>query len=427
MSAIKPQTAADDLDPAVLDAVVQAFSAAGPGARIYVQGAGGEPLALRAALAAVPHLLNGATVTSSLLPGINGFDYSALHPGARLETFMLPAELREGFIAGRVIALPLPYSEIGGYLAGRDFDLAVVQTTAPDAQGRAGFGPCADFAAPVFARARRRLALVNPHLPDVRRGPRVDLAQAEHVAIVPGPFILGEAEVSEPILEAIAARVAELVPDGASLQTGIGGAPAAVVARLTDRSGLVIRSGMVTPGYQSLAEAGALDPVAEHITGLAHGPEPFLRWAAEHLVFAGTDQTLDVAALAALPRFTAVNSALEIDLFGQVNLEWREGRLFGGLGGAPDFARAARLSEGGRAILAFPATAKSGRISRIVPRLASPTVSLPRDLADTVVTEHGTAALRGLDMGARARSLIALAAPEHRDALARAWREMGPF
>ncbi len=415
-------------DPAVLvDPVAAAFAAAGPNPALYVQGAGGEPLALHAVLTAAPELVRGARLVSCLLPGVNRYDYAALDPTCRVETFMLPPQLRAGFVAGRVTAHGLAYSRIGPFLDAQDFDLAIFQVTAPDAEGRVGFGPSVDFPARVFAHARRRLAFINPELPDVAHGPRVPLAAIEHPVLAPGPFVVGEDEAPDATLEAIAARVAALVPDGAALQTGIGGAPAAAVGRLCGRRGLTIRSGMVTPGYQALAEAGALAEGAPHMTGLAHGPEAFLRWAGAHLVFAGADATHDVAALAATPRFTAINSALEVDLFGQVNLEWRGGQLYGGLGGAPDFARAGQASVGGRAILAFPAAARGGAISRIVPRLNAPAVSLPRDLIDTVVTEHGVAEVRGLDLNARARALIAIADPAHQDDLERAWRGLGPF
>jgi acyl-CoA hydrolase len=128
--------------------------------------------------------------------------------------------------------------------------------------------------------------------------------------------------------------------------------------------------------------------------------------------------------LAATPRLHALNSALEVDLFGQANLEWRGGRLASGLGGAPDFASAARRSEGGRAVLALPSSAKGGAISRIVARLEAPTVSLPRDLTDVVITEHGLADLRGSSLDDRAEALIGIADPAHRIDLAAAWESM---
>ncbi len=405
----------------------EALAAFSPGARVYIQGAGGEPLALREMLAAAPEALADVNLTSCLLPGMNEFDYVALNPTARLTTFMLPAASRASFIEGRVSVRPMPYSQIAADLAGDIFDLAIFQVTPPDAAGWCGFGPCADFAGLVFSRAKRRIGFINADLPRVGRGPRVRRDAIDIAIDARGPFITAAEEAPSAERAAIAALVAAHVPDGAALQTGIGGAPAAALASLIAHRGLVVRSGMVTEGYRDLALAGALAEGADHITGLAMGSRDFMGWAAGAFTFADAFTTHGAAALAATPRFTAINSALEVDLFGQVNLEWRKGRLFGGLGGAPDFARAARRSEGGRSILALPATAKGGRLSRIVPRLMTPTVSLSRDDADLIITEHGAADLRGADLHTRARRLIAIAAPDQRAGLERAWRGMGPF
>lgn len=414
-------TSDDDL------ARAEALAAFRPGARVYIQGAGGEPLALREMLAAAPEVLAGVSLTSCLLPGMNEFDYAALNPAVRLTTFMLPAACRASFTAGRVNVRPMSYSQIAVALTDDNFDLAIFQMTPPDAEGWCGFGPCADFAGLVFPRAKRRLAFINPGLPRVVRGPRVRREAIDIAIDAPGAFITAAEEAPSAERAAIAALVAAHVPDGASLQSGIGGAPAAALACLTHHRGLVVRSGMVTSGYRDLALAGALAEDADHITGLAIGSPDFMVWAAGAFIFADALTTHGAGGLAATPRFTAINSALEVDLFGQVNLEWREGRLFGGLGGAPDFARAARRSEAGRSILALPATAKGGRLSRIVPRLMTPTVSLSRDDADLIITEHGVADLRGADMQSRARRLIAIAAPDQREGLGRAWRDMGLF
>lgn len=398
-----------------------------PGMTVYLQGGVGEPLALRSLLQANPEVLDGVSMISCLLPGMNEFDYAALNPTARMTTFMLPAAARATFQAGRTTVRPLAYSQIPAFLAAQSFDLAIFQVTAPDTAGACGFGPCADFPAMVFAAARRRLGFVNPDLPDVFRGPRVRHDALDLTVTARGPFITAREDRPSPELDAISALVAQEVGDGAAIQTGIGGAPAAAVARLKDHRRLVVRSGMVTAGYRDLAKAGALDGAAAHMTGLAIGSPEFMTWAAGAFDFVDATVTHGAEALAATPRFTAINSALEIDLFGQVNLEWRDGALFGGLGGAPDFARAALRSPGGRAILAFPATAKGGSISRIVPRLTSPTVSLARNDVDLVITEHGVADLRGQDLETRARRLITLAAPDQRDGLERAWRALGPF
>lgn len=391
-----------------------------PGLEVYLQGAGGEPLALGPILAGAPGALAGVSITSCLLPGINRFDYAAL--GARLTTFMLPPALRASFEAGAVRVRPMAYSQIASAMASEPPpDLAVFQVTPPDSEGLCSFGPCADFAPLVWRRAGRRLGFVHPGLPRPRRGPTIPFAALDVAIETDAPFITGEEPPPAPEQAAIAERIAALVPDGAAIQTGIGGAPAAAVARLAGHRRLVVRSGMVSEGYRRLDEAGALDPDADHITGLAYGSADFMDWAARRLVFADATVTHGAESLSRIPHLWAINSALEVDLFGQGNIEWREGALVSGLGGAPDFARAARVSAGGRAILALPASAAGGRISRIVPRLTAPTVSLPRHEVDLVITEHGVADLRGADLDTRAQALIAIADPRRRAALESAW------
>ena len=164
-----------------------------------------------------------------------------------------------------------------------------------------------------------------------------------------------------------------------------------------------------------LAEAGVFDPDAEHITGIAWGDAAFQAWLPRSgFHFRSALETHDHAILGAIPGFISIGSALEVDLAGNLNLEWRSGRRISSVGGAPDYIRGAALSPGGRSIIALQATTNSGA-SRIVPALASP--SIPGSFVDTIVTEHGVARLKGLDPGARAESLIAIAAPKHRDYL----------
>ncbi len=396
-----------------------------PGLSVYIQGAVGEPLALRGLLAGAPAALEGTRLTSCLIPGINEFDYAALDPRASLTSFMMSPALRASFEAGRTKLRPLPYSEIArALMTDPVFDLAILQVAPPDARGLCSLGPCADFAPLVWPRARRILAFINPRWPAARRGPAIPRSAIDVAIEAEGPFITQAAAAVGDAQHAIAARVAGLIPDGAAVQSGIGGAPGAVIARLQGHRRLRICSGLVTEDYRTLAVAGALDENAGHRTGVALGSETFVSWAAETLAFADVTVTHGADILAATPRLFAINAALEVDLFGQANVEWRAGRLVSGLGGAADFARGARRSEGGRAILCLPATAGAGKISRIVPRLEAPTVSLSRDEADLVVTEHGVADLAGLDLDARARALMAVAAKAHREPLERAWRTM---
>ena len=398
-----------------------------PGAEVYVPGATGEALILREALAADPERAAGVRFTSCLVPGMNEFDLAGLKPTARMTSFMLPPALRASFEAGRVRVLPLTYSETAHYLGDRaSFDVGVFQLAAPDADGLASVGIAADFPTLAFRRSRRRIALVNRAMPRPPRGPRLPLADFDQVIEIDHPVVEGrEAPISEETGR-IADRIAALIGDGAAIQTGIGGAPAAALTRLTGHRNLIIRSGMITDGYAALARAGALDPDGRHITGAAFGTAALYRDLVELDLaeLADTHTTHGAASLAGVERFTSINGALEVDLFGQVNSEWRGERLVSGVGGAPDFVRAAARSPGGLSIIALASTAAGGKISRIVPRLAAPTVAITRADIDTVVTEHGAARLKDLSLDERAEALLAIADPAHQAGLAEAWGKM---
>jgi acyl-CoA hydrolase len=406
--------------------VADVLAAFEPGARIFVPGATGEPLALRDLLSANPDRAAGVQFIGCLLPGMNDFDYAGLHPDARLTTFLFPPAFRASFEAGKVRVLPLAYSQIAEYLAETaPIDTAILQLAPPDADGMCSLGLAADFPPLVWRRAGRRIGLINADLPQPARTAKIPFSALDVTLEIAAPVIEAADAVISAEVAAIVARVAALIPDGASLQTGIGGAPAAIYERLTAHKNLTIRSGMVTPGFQALAESGALAG-GGHITGVALGAAGFYRFLAENdvVAFADARVTHGPASLAAIERFISVNSALEIDLFGQVNLEWRGGRMVSGVGGAPDFIRAASRSPGGRSIIALPASAGGGKLSRIVPRLTSTTSSISRNDIDTVVTEFGAASLRDLSLDERAEALMAIADPAHQAGLMAAWAKI---
>jgi acyl-CoA hydrolase len=397
-----------------------------PGLSVYLPGTVGEITALRAAFAADPERLAGVALTGCFVPGMNDFDYAALTPTTRLTTFMMPPAMRASFEAGKVRLVPLPYSEIAEHIGARSrFDVGIVQVAPPGADGRASVGLASDFPTLAWPRAKRRIAVVNPLMPAPPRGLSIALDEADLVVELESPVVEGAPAPDNAEANAIAERVASLVPDGAAIQFGIGGAPAAVLARLVDRRGLTIRSGMVIDGVQTLFEAGAL-AAGGHITGLALGSPDFYRFITQSdlLAFVDARGTHGAASLAAVDRFVSINSALDVDLFGQANIEWRGERLVSGVGGAPDFVRAARRSPGGRSIIALASTAGGGKISRIVPRLASPTASISRSDVGTIVTEFGIADLADKAMDERAEALIAIAHPDHRAALTDAWAEL---
>jgi len=217
------------------------------------------------------------------------------------------------------------------------------------------------------------------------------------------------------------------VRDGDTLQFGIGGVPMSMAHALCNHRRLRFHGGMLSGAFVALWQAGAMDRDAPIHTGVVLGGPELRELAAAlpRLMLQDVGFTHDPARIATIPRFVAVNGAVEVDLFGQVNAERTNGLIQAGAGGLPAFAQGALASPGGRLVIALPAAAKGGAVSRIVPALgARSLVTLPRQLADAVATEHGVAELRGLSLHARAQALIAVADPAHRPALAEAWGTM---
>lgn len=395
-----------------------------PNSRIYLPGSTGASLALLDVLAQEPDRAAGVHFLGCFVPGMNEFDPAALHPRARVTTFMLPRAMHQSFTEGRVDLVPASYYHAARFLEEQSYDVAIAQVSPPDAQGWCSLGIASDFAPLAWPKAAARILIINPAMPAMARGPRIGINDATLVVEADSALIVATPSPTSKEVDRIATAVAALIPDGATIQSGIGGVPGAVFSKLLDHKDLVLRSGMANDDLRELAEARALAPAGGHQVGIAYGSVDFYNYLAKTdlVSFATTLQTHDSAALSAIPRFHAVNSALEVDLFGQVNVEWQAGRISSGVGGAANFVRAALASPGGRSIVAMPATAKGGAISRIVPRLSSPAVGMPRTDIDVVATEHGVASVGSLGMDHRAEALIALAAPAFRSDLEREWR-----
>jgi acyl-CoA hydrolase len=402
-----------------------------PGARVFAPGIGNESAVLAEELRAAPERAAGVTFCAVQFPGIDSFDYVALHPSARLEScFMTPA-LRRGLADGRAGLLPLDYLAMARHLAeGAPFDVAVAHLTPPDDDGFCSAGISADFLPLVWPRARRRLAHLNPRLPRTRGSFRVHVSELD-VALERDAPLTPYAEARAGDVESrIGVHVAALVRDGDALQFGIGSVPMAVAAALTAHRRLRLHGGLASTAMRVLWEAGALDRDARITTGVVLG-DPMLHDFAsrlERLWLTDVTRTHDRAAILEATngtRFVAVNGAVEVDLFGQVNAERANGTIVAGAGGLPAFAQAALMAPGGRLLICLASSAKGGSLSRIVPVLGEGAAcTLPRHLADVVITEHGHAELRGLDMNARAEALIGVAAPAHRAALADAWSRL---
>lgn len=333
--------------------------------------------------------------------------------------------------ADRVALFPMHYSALNVAIAQGllRFDCVMLQV-APALSGR-GFnlGLARDYAVLAARHARNVVLEVNPLVPRCHGGDLGDDFRFSVAVEAEEPPFEQTMTLPSETDQRIASNVAGLIPDKAVLQIGIGSLPHAVMQALRGHKDLGFHSGVMTDSVLDLIEAGVLTNAAkEHdagvsLAGLLTGTRRLFDFANNNLAFrlSGAEKTHDLGTIAALSRFCAVNSAVEVDLSGQVNSERAGGRYVGAVGGQVDFIRGANLSPGGRAIIALPATARAGSISRIVSQVS--TVTCARSDVDAIVTEYGVAELRGAKLDERAARMIAIAAPQFREELERSWHE----
>jgi acyl-CoA hydrolase len=309
-------------------------------------------------------------------------------------------------------------------------DVALIQVR-PLPAGGYTLGVIADFTQAMIRQARVVMALVNPSLPQLAGDACIDGADID--VLVESDDRLIDMPDPEPsaIEREVARQVAALVPDRATVQLGVGTLPAAVAAALAGHKELGVHSGVVSDVLVDLVEHGVVTnahkgrDAGRTVTGGLFGTQRLRDFAARSglVELRNAEYTHNLSVAASLSRFHTINSAIEIDLTGQANAEVAAGRYLGAVGGQVDFVRAGVASAGGRSIIAFPSTTPDGKHSRIVASLGSRPVTTARSEVDVIVTEHGAAQLRGCALNERARRLIAIAHPEHREALERAWHD----
>ncbi len=392
-----------------------------PGGRTIVQASSGESLLLAEAVLAAGEALGAMTFTGAFVPGTNQHTYLA-NPKCKVETFFYTAALKAA-PRDQVELIPLCYNDVRSRFMTVPLDAALFMVTPPDEDGNCSFGPAVDFLAELWPLVPNRIAHINPLMPRTRGNKGIPFSQI--TAFVEGdqPFDAVADPSEDPIANAIAAFIAPMVPDGATLQMGIGKVPGAVLKSLTGRRNLRLHSGLIVDEVVDLEEAGALAQGASVIAGSAIGSKRLYQAIKrETYEFQPVCVTHNEVLISGIPNFISINSALEVDLFGQVYSELGPKGLMSGPGGASDYGRAARLSPGGLRIIALASSAARGTISRIVPPGggAGP-VSLSRFDVDIIVTEHGAADLRELGYAAKAEALISIAPPDHREALREAW------
>jgi acyl-CoA hydrolase len=305
-------------------------------------------------------------------------------------------------------------------------DVALVQVSAPGPDGRVSLGTSVGSTLDLVRGTPLVIAQVNSQMPYTFGAGELPTTAFDYLVEAERP--LPEIVVPEPDATArqIAKHAAAEIPDGATLQFGIGAIPEAILSALAGHRDLGIHGGMLSDACIDLCEAGALTGarkswgagilVAAEVIGTRRLYDWVHRNPLVHL--APSRCSHGAAALADSAHFVAINSAVEIALDGTVNAESIGAALVSGPGGQPDFAIGASVNAAGRSLLALPATAARGKLSRIVKRIdPAATVTLPRYLVDRIVTEYGVARLRGLPLGARREALAAIAHPDFRPEL----------
>jgi acetyl-CoA hydrolase len=268
------------------------------------------------------------------------------------------------------------------------------------------------------------MAEVSPHVPVIDDSRSLDPGIIDVVLHSPVYPPRLHTPAAGPVDLQVAAHVGALVMDGATLQIGLGSLPSAILAGLSDRNDLGVHSGLIGDAVVALVEAGVitnrekLRDRGKIVTGTVMGTERVFDFVHSNpaVILRDTSYTHDPQVLASHRRFTAINSAIEVDLSGQINTEVAAGRYVGAVGGVADFLRGAHASPEGLPVTALASTARNGA-SRIVSRLSGP-ASVSRADAGVIVTEHGSADLRGRPLAERRRMLLEIADPTCRDEIA---------
>jgi 4-hydroxybutyrate CoA-transferase len=400
------------------------------GDRVFIHSVAAAPQRLIQAMTDRSPELRGVEIVHLHTEGEAPYAAPRLRESFRVNALFVGANVREAVQSGRADYTPVFLSEVPALFRRGvlPIDVALVQVSPPDRHGFCSLGVSVDVARAAAQTARHVIAQVNPRMPRSHGDGlihqsafhamvEVDDPLPEHVTAPPGPADI-----------AIGGHVAGLVEDGATLQLGIGSIPNAVLAALTGHRGLGIHSEMFSDGVIPLVEKGVITGEKKRVhpgkivAGFVMGSRRLYDFVDDNPLVSMLDIAYvnDTAVIRKNPRVCAINSAIEVDLSGQVCADSIGERLYSGVGGQMDFIRGASLSEGGRPIIALPSTTSRGQ-SRIVPVLKSGAgVVTTRAHVHYVVTEHGVADLYGRSLRQRAKALIAIADPAHREALEKA-------
>ncbi|MFK7991224.1 MAG: acetyl-CoA hydrolase/transferase family protein [Sandaracinaceae bacterium] len=415
-----------------------ALQALGSHQRVYVHEASMTPLSLIEALARRARDLRAVEVvhlhTNAPAPYIS----EELRGHIRHNALFTGSNVRAAVQSGQADFTPVFLSEIPELI--RDgtlgIDVALVSLSPPDAHGFCRLGLSVSSARAAVDNAKIVIAEINPQVPRTLGHSSVHVSQIDFAVEVDRALPEVPLKAPGPVEQAIGAHIAAQIPNGATLQMGIGSIPDATLAALSHHQDLGVHSEMFSDGLIDLVESGVITGrqktrfAGRVVTSFAMGTQRLHDFVDQNpfVEFHPSEIVNDPLEIQRQHRMHAINSAIEVDLTGQVCADSIGDRIYSGIGGQMDFMRGAVRCPGGRAFIALPATAKSGAITRIVPRLQPGAgVVTTRGHVQYVVTEHGVVNLRGRSLRQRAEMLISIADPAHRRALRAAAAERRIF
>jgi acyl-CoA hydrolase len=400
------------------------------GQQLFVHGGAATPSVLLDALVARASELEAVSMVHFHTEGPGPHLAPEMAPHFRHKALFIGANARRAVNEGRADYVPVFLSDVPDLFTSGTLplDAVLLNLTRPDAHGFCSLGTSIDAALAATRTAKVVIAQLNASMPRTLGDTFIHVSQIDlGVEVDVPPYEHLEAPLGE-VERQIGENVAQLVQDGATLQLGIGAIPAATALALRDKHDLGVHTEMFTDAVMDLVECGAITGARKEVnrgkivSAFLMGSRELYRFVNDNpmVEMRPVDYTNDTAVIRRFSKMVAINSAIEVDVTGQVVADSIGSRFFSGVGGQMDFIRGAALSSQGRAIIALPSTAAKGTISRIVPLLqAGAGVVTTRAHVRTVVTEYGVAELHGRTIAERARALIAIAHPDFRDELMR--------
>jgi acyl-CoA hydrolase len=406
----------------------EALSCVQSGMRVYIQPGCAEPETLVEALMRRAPYVQDVEIVHMMTMGPAPYVAPGMAGHFRHNAMFIGGNVREAINDGRADYTPIYLSEIEGLFESGEMpiDIALLTLSPPDSHGFCSFGVGVDTSLTAAKCARFVVAQINDQMPRTFGDSFIHVTDLDAIVDSSRPLCAMKQPQITEMHKAIAHKVADLIEDGAVLQTGIGGIPDAVLPFLMDRKDLGVHSELVSDGVIPLIEAGVITGARKNfkprkvILGFAIGTKKLFDFVDNNPIFEfhPTAYSNDPAFIARNDNMVAINSALQVDLTGQVCSDSIGNQFYSGIGGQVDFLRGASRSKHGKPIIAISSTAKDNQISRIVPMLSPGAgVVTSRGLVRYVVTEYGIAYLHGKTIRERAQALIDIAHPKFREEL----------